>query len=60
MKLSFFTGKDDMQICELSLNDTGLTRKKGAEILPREFEQVGFIFFQTFCFRICDIVSASV
>ncbi|XP_076818401.1 unconventional myosin-VI-like isoform X1 [Clavelina lepadiformis] len=33
-------GKDDMQICELALDDTGLTRKKGAEITPREFEQV--------------------
>ena len=33
-----------MQICELSLDDTGLARKKGAEILPREFEQVSCYF----------------
>jgi myosin-6 len=31
-------GKDDMEMCELSLEETGLTRKRGAEILPREFE----------------------
>lgn len=31
-------GRDDMEMCELSLEETGLTRKKGAEILPREFE----------------------
>lgn len=29
-----------MQICELSLEETGLSRKKGAEILAQEFEQV--------------------
>uniref|UniRef100_H2YSJ3 Unconventional myosin-VI n=1 Tax=Ciona savignyi TaxID=51511 RepID=H2YSJ3_CIOSA len=38
--LLLVAGKDDMQICELTLVDTGLTRKKGAEILPGEFEQV--------------------
>jgi len=27
-----------MQMCELSLEETGLTRKQGAEILPKEFE----------------------
>lgn len=27
-----------MEMCELSLEETGLTRKRGAEILPREFE----------------------
>ena len=32
-------GKDDMQMCELSLDDTGLTRKRGAEILEHEFEK---------------------
>jgi myosin-6 len=32
-------GKDDMQMCELSLDDTGLTRKRGAEILEHEFEE---------------------
>ena len=26
-------GRDDMQMCELSLDETGLTRKRGAEIL---------------------------
>ncbi|XP_076466820.1 unconventional myosin-VI-like isoform X2 [Babylonia areolata] len=31
-------GVDDMQMCELSLEETGLTRKKGAEILENEFE----------------------
>ena len=31
-------GKDDMQMCELSLDGTGLTRKRGAEILEHEFE----------------------
>ena len=29
-----------MQLCELSLQATGLTHKKGAEILPDVFEQV--------------------
>merc|ERR1712146_882607 len=32
-------GKDDMEMCELSLEETGLARKRGAEILPREFEE---------------------
>ena len=27
-----------MQMCELSLDETGLTRKRGAEILLQEFE----------------------
>jgi len=31
-------GKDDMEMCELSMDETGLARKRGAEILPREFE----------------------
>jgi myosin-6 len=31
-------GKDDMEMCELSLDETGLSRKRGAEILPKEFE----------------------
>ena len=26
-------GKDDMQMCEMSLDETGLTRKRGAEVL---------------------------
>eukprot|EP00055_Hartaetosiga_balthica_P015565 m.92745 g.92745 ORF g.92745 m.92745 type:complete len:1216 (+) comp8899_c1_seq1:183-3830(+) len=32
-------GKDDMDMCELSLEETGLSRKRGAEILQREFEE---------------------
>nr|XP_026484267.1 myosin heavy chain 95F [Vanessa tameamea] len=32
-------GVDDMQMCELSLEETGLTRKRGAEILEHEFER---------------------
>jgi len=31
-------GKHDMDMCELSLQETGLASKRGAEILPREFE----------------------
>uniref|UniRef100_A0A6Q2Y5R8 Unconventional myosin-VI n=1 Tax=Esox lucius TaxID=8010 RepID=A0A6Q2Y5R8_ESOLU len=30
----------DMEMCELSLEETGLTRKRGAEILPRQFEEI--------------------
>ena len=33
-------GKDDMKMCELSLSETGLTRKRGAEMLENEFEKV--------------------
>ncbi|RZF36972.1 hypothetical protein LSTR_LSTR004660 [Laodelphax striatellus] len=32
-------GMDDMQMCELSLDETGLTRKRGAEILEHEFNR---------------------
>ncbi|XP_050720790.1 unconventional myosin-VI-like isoform X3 [Eriocheir sinensis] len=32
-------GRDDMQMCELSLEETGLTRKRGAEILESEYEK---------------------
>ncbi|CAF1034350.1 unnamed protein product [Rotaria sordida] len=32
-------GVDDMNMCELSLDETGLTSKKGAEILESDFEQ---------------------
>lgn len=35
----FYLGRDDMQMCELKLNETGLTRKRGAEILEYEFEK---------------------
>ena len=38
--LLLIAGKDDMQMCALSLNETGLTRKQGAEILEEEFEGV--------------------
>ena len=31
-------GTDDLDMCELSLDETGLTRKRGAEITKREFE----------------------
>ncbi|CAG0920544.1 unnamed protein product [Notodromas monacha] len=37
--LLLVAGKDDMQMCELALEETGLTRKKGAEILEHEFEK---------------------
>jgi len=37
--LLLVAGKDDMQLCELSLHDTGLAHKKGAEILQRQFEE---------------------
>ncbi|CAF88331.1 unnamed protein product, partial [Tetraodon nigroviridis] len=32
--------RDDMEMCELSLEETGLSRKRGAEILPRQFEEI--------------------
>lgn len=32
-------GVDDMNMCELSLDETGLTSKKGSEILEKDFEQ---------------------
>ena len=35
--LLLVAGKDDMQMCALSLDETGLTRKQGAEILEKEF-----------------------
>ena len=34
----FHLGVDDMKMCELSLDETGLTRKRGAEILENEFD----------------------
>ncbi|GAA6098448.1 myosin VIa isoform X2 [Tachysurus ichikawai] len=33
-------GKDDMEMCELNLEETGLPRKRGAEILGRQFEEI--------------------
>lgn len=35
-----FVGKDDMEMCELNLEETGLPRKRGAEILGRQFEEI--------------------
>ena len=32
-------GKDDMNMCELGLEETGLARKRGAEILESEFDK---------------------
>ena len=37
--LLLVAGKNDLEMCELSLNETGLTRKRGAEILEHEFEE---------------------
>ena len=39
-RLILFVGVDDMKMCELSLEETGLTRKRGAEILDKDFEEV--------------------
>ncbi|KAI1728643.1 myosin head (motor domain) domain-containing protein [Ditylenchus destructor] len=36
--LLLVAGKDDEKMCELRLDETGLTRKKGAEILMTDFE----------------------
>ncbi|ELT99775.1 hypothetical protein CAPTEDRAFT_154601 [Capitella teleta] len=33
------SGVDDMKMCELSLDETGLTRKRGAEILQNDFDE---------------------
>ena len=35
-------GKDDMQMCEMSLEETGLTRKRGAEVLGEETTVISF------------------
>ena len=32
------TGVDDLKMCEMSLEETGLTRKRGAEILENDFD----------------------
>ncbi len=37
--LLLVAGKNDMDMCELSLEETGLSRKRGAEILVGEFEE---------------------
>ena len=36
----YYAGVDDMKMCEISLSDTALTTKQGAEILEHEFEQM--------------------
>jgi myosin-6 len=33
-------GIDDIEMCELRLEETGLTRKKGAEISAEKFEEI--------------------
>ena len=33
-------GKHDLRMCELSLTQTGLTSRKGAEIFPNAFDEV--------------------
>ncbi|GFU35915.1 myosin heavy chain 95F [Nephila pilipes] len=38
--VQLIAGKDDMQMCELSLDETGLAQKRGAEILEEEFNAV--------------------
>ena len=37
--LLLVAGKNDLEMCELSLDETGLSRKRGAEILDHEFEE---------------------
>ena len=37
--LLLVAGKDDMEMCELSLDETGLALKRGAEVLQQEFEE---------------------
>lgn len=39
-EVAYYAGIDDMRMCEISLPDTGLTTKQGAEILEQEFEQM--------------------
>lgn len=38
--LMLVAGKHDMEMCELSLDETGLATKQGAEILELEFDEV--------------------
>lgn len=37
--LLLVAGRDDLEMCELSLDETGLALKRGAEILEQEFEE---------------------
>ena len=36
--LLLVAGRNDMEMCELSMEETGLARKRGAEITEHEFE----------------------
>lgn len=50
--LFYLLGKDDMEMCELNFEETGLIRKRGVEILSRQFEEVwercgGIQYFQS-------------
>ena len=36
---ALFLGVDDMNMCELTLEETALAMKQGAEILQNDFEQ---------------------
>lgn len=38
--LLLVAGRDDLDMCELSLSQCGLTRRPGAEIISHEFEAV--------------------
>jgi len=38
--LLLIAGQDDLDMCELSLDETGLTRRPKAEITQQEFETV--------------------
>lgn len=40
VEVVYCAGIDDMRMCEISLQDTGLVTKQGAEILEHEFEQM--------------------
>ena len=40
-------GKDDMQMCEMSLEETGLTRKRGAEVLGEETTVISYNWIGT-------------
>ena len=39
VSLLLVAGKNDLEMCELSLDETGLALKRGAEILEHEFEE---------------------
>lgn len=41
-----------MEMCELSLEETGLTRKKGAEISQEKFEEAWEKCSATYCTKL--------